>query len=66
MSDEKQRVIQLEISLEKLETLFSHGELCANDIRCLNPGAQRDIWALCLSACAKRLIYPVEQHHQSI
>ena len=66
MSDKKQRLIQLEISLEKLETLFSHGELCANDIRCLNPSAQQDIWALCLSACAKCLIYPTEQEQKNL
>lgn len=44
-------VVQLEISIDKLESLFSKGELCATEIRCLNGESKRYLWKLCLSAC---------------
>jgi len=55
-NDEKQGVIQLEISIEKLESLFNKGELCAAEINCLNYESKKCIWNLCLSSCAKRML----------
>ncbi len=44
-------VVQLEIGIDKLESLFSRGELCATDIRCLNGESKKYLWKLCLSSC---------------
>ena len=48
-------LIQLEISLEKLEILFSKGEICAADIHCLNCRSKKCIWNICLTSCAKAM-----------
>ena len=48
-------LIQLEISLEKVEALFSKGELCAADIRCLNCRSKKCIWNVCLTSCARKM-----------
>ena len=34
MSGENQDVVQIEIGIEKLESLFNKGEVCATDFRC--------------------------------
>ncbi len=47
-------VVQLEVGIEKLESLFAKGELCAADIRCLNCDSKKSIWNLCLKSCARR------------
>lgn len=48
-------LVQLEISVQKLEALFDKGELCAADIHCLNCQSKTCIWNLCLNSCAKRM-----------
>jgi hypothetical protein len=48
-------VVQLEIGIEKLESLFNKGELCAADVSCLNCASKDCIWNLCLTACARRM-----------
>ena len=53
---EKEAVVRLEINLEKLESLFSSGLLCAADIRCLNRESKKHIWNLCLGSCSRCLI----------
>jgi hypothetical protein len=53
--DQHLDVIQLEIGLDKLETLIEKGELCAADVRCLNSASKECIWNLCLCVCARRL-----------
>lgn len=54
-----QDLVQLEISVKKLESLFNSGDLCAADIRCLNCTSKTCIWNLCLTSCAKRMQYKV-------
>ncbi|MBN4063559.1 hypothetical protein JYT79_02135 [Cardiobacterium sp. AH-315-I02] len=51
----KHTVVQLEIEVEKLEVLFSNGELCVSDVRPLNSQSKSSLWNLCLSSCVKRL-----------
>ena len=51
----QQDLVQLEISLGRLEALFNKGVLCAADVRCLNCASKTCIWNLCLSVCAKRM-----------
>ena len=48
-------LIQIEISLEKVEALFSIGELCAADIHCLNCRSKKCIWNICLRSCARKM-----------
>lgn len=57
---QQQELIQLEISLEKLEQLFSKGEICAADIRCLNCESKNCVWNLCLNLCAARMSCKIE------
>ncbi len=47
--------VQVEISLEKLESLIRDGHLCASQIRCLNLTSKHHIQNLCLNACAYTL-----------
>ncbi len=51
----RHQVVQIEIDLEKLESLFSKGDLCAVDVRPLNSQSKSSLWSLCLSSCVKRL-----------
>ena len=55
MTGENQDTVQIEIGVEKLESLFNKGELCVSDFSCLNCGSKKCIWNLCLTACAKRM-----------
>jgi hypothetical protein len=55
MSGENQDTVQIEIGVEKLESLFNKGELCVFDFRCLNCESKKCIWNLCLTSCAKRM-----------
>ena len=48
------KLVQLEISVEKLEWLFVRGELCAAEIHCLNCQSKKHVWDLCLRCCVKR------------
>ena len=52
--EENPGAVQLEISIEKLESLFDRGELCAAEVRCLNCESKKLIWDLCLRSCVKR------------
>ena len=54
-NSEQQAVVQLEIGIDKIESLFNQGDLCASDIRCLNCESKKCIWNLCLSLCAKKM-----------
>lgn len=47
-------VVQLEIGIDTLKSLFATGKLCVADLRCLNDASKAAIWALCLSSCANR------------
>lgn len=65
MNSEKQNVVQIEIGIEKLESLFNDGELCAADFRCLNCVSKKCVWNLCLTSCAKRMrcnLMPFDNH----
>jgi hypothetical protein len=53
--DRQPAVVQLEIGLDRLESLFNQGELCAADVRCLNCASRVCIWNLCLTVCARRM-----------
>ncbi len=55
MKCEHQNVVQIEIGVEKLESLFDKGELCAFELRCLNRKSKTCIWNLCLTSCTKNL-----------
>ena len=55
MNEEDQNTVQIEIGIEKLESLFNKGDLCAADIRCLNCESKKCIWNLCLTSCARRM-----------
>ena len=55
MSGENQDVVQIEIGIEKLESLFNKGEVCATDFRCMNCESKKCIWNLCLTSCARRM-----------
>ncbi len=48
---EDRDLVQLEINIDKLESLFSKGELCATEVRCLNGKSKKTLWQLCLSSC---------------
>ena len=52
---QKKTVVQLEITLERLELLFNKGLLCAVDVSPLNSESKACIWDLCLSSCVKKL-----------
>lgn len=68
-SNNKQRkcdVVQLEISVEKLEMLFNKGLLCAVDLAPLNSESKTCIWNLCLSSCVKKLQCRVVMFDQSL
>lgn len=49
----QKKLVQIELSADKLEKLFMKGELCVADIRCLNSESKQSIWQLCLSCCCK-------------
>ncbi len=51
----KQNLVQIEIEVEKLELLFSKGDLCAVDLRPLNSESKISLWNLCLSSCVKNI-----------
>ena len=55
MSGKKQNNVQIEISVEKLESLFNKGELCANDFTCLSEETKKSVWNLCITSCARRV-----------
>jgi len=44
-------VIQLEISLEKMNELLAHKTICAADVRCLDPNSKHCLMKLCLQNC---------------
>lgn len=48
-------MVQIEIEVDKLESLFNEGILCATDFRSLNDESKQSIWNLCLTTCVKRL-----------
>ena len=48
-------LVQIEVSLDKLEELFSKGELCAADLHCLNSKSKERIWNICLTSCANKM-----------
>jgi hypothetical protein len=45
--------IQIEISEEKLESLFVTGQLCAAEFKCLNSNSEQLVWSICLYSCLK-------------
>lgn len=51
----QKKLVQLEISMEKLTLLFESGLICAAEIRCLNSYSKQKISDLCLSSCAKKI-----------
>ena len=53
-SDAPGGVVQLEIGIGTLKSLFATGKLCVADLRCLNDASKAAIWSLCLSSCANR------------
>jgi len=55
MEKSAKEYVQLEISLDKLTTLFESGLICAADISCLNNLSKQHISDLCLRACAKKI-----------
>lgn len=46
--------VQLEISVQVLERLFTNGQLCAAEFCCLNPASKQAVQALCLNTCMSR------------
>lgn len=50
-SADRPKVVQVEIGIDKLEALFSNGELCATEVRCLNGRSKKTLWRLCLASC---------------
>ena len=48
-------LVQIEVSLDKLEELFSKGELCAADLHCLNSKSKECIWNICITSCANKM-----------
>ena len=52
--DQQKQVVELEIGIEQLESLFNNGEVCATDVRCYYCSSPSCTWNLCLKACAKR------------
>ena len=48
------RTLQVEIDAAKLLELLRDHQLCASDLRCLDPESKRCLWGLCLLACADR------------
>ena len=47
--------IQLEIEIDKIESLVRRGEICVADIRCLNCESKRCLWQICLESCVNRV-----------
>lgn len=48
---ETHQAIRLEISLEKINDLILHKQICAADVRCLDPGSKQCLMKLCLKNC---------------
>lgn len=48
-------VVQIEIEITKLESLFVTGELCAADFRCLDLKSKNLVRNLCLKSCANSI-----------
>ncbi|MCK5353771.1 MAG: hypothetical protein KAJ63_01530 [Methyloprofundus sp.] len=46
--------IQLEISLEKMDELLAHKQICAADVRCLDPNSKQCLMKLCIQNCLTR------------
>ncbi|NOQ14045.1 MAG: hypothetical protein GQ583_06150 [Methyloprofundus sp.] len=46
--------IRLEISLEKMNELLMQKQICAEDIRCLDPDSKQYLMELCLQNCLIR------------
>ena len=46
--------IQLEISLEKMDELLAHKQICAADVRCLDPNSKQCLMQLCIQNCLTR------------
>lgn len=47
LSDEQ---VNLAISRKKLDELFNRGELCADEVRCLDATSKATLWSVCLQA----------------
>ena len=56
------RLLQIEIPLEKIESLFSQGLICAADFRCLNLHSKETVRKLCKQACSKHLLCMPADH----
>lgn len=52
---DRNTLIQIEISNEKLAQLFESGLICAAEIRCLTAHSKQQVSDLCLSSCAKKI-----------
>lgn len=52
--DSNSDAVQLEITVDKLEALFSRGEICAAEIHCLNDESKKCIRNLCLKTCIRK------------
>lgn len=48
-------MVQVEISLEKLASLFESGVLCAADLHCLTAHSKQHVSDLCLTTCARKI-----------
>ncbi len=55
MNGGNQNTVQIEIGVEKLESLFNKGEVCAYDIRCLNCETKKCVRDLCLRTCVRSM-----------
>jgi len=55
MKNTNDKLVQLEVELEKLEALFNKGVLCAADVRPLNGASKSSLWRLCLTSCARKM-----------
>ncbi|PKG38731.1 hypothetical protein [Psychromonas sp. Urea-02u-13] len=65
---EEKKLVQLEVSLEKLAILFESGLICAAEIRCLTAHSKQQVSDLCLRSCAKRIscnVYPLSIKEQN-
>ncbi|BCG63171.1 MAG: hypothetical protein methR_P0865 [Methyloprofundus sp.] len=52
--DKSNHTIRLEMSLEKMNALLAHKQICAEDIRCLDPNSKQSFMKLCLNTCLSK------------
>ena len=51
--DSQDTVVRIEINSRLLAKILNHKAVAAADIRCLDAASKKQLWRLCLQACAE-------------